>query len=945
MPMSDLMGNNRLAARVFGLVASLILVPVFLTGILAYLTLEQQVRSIKSDQMRADVKGWTLEALQRIRMLDDIMRSNVELVVVSAVKGAYRNRSAELFNRNGFIDIEILPLQDLEFEGLVFPLAIDMDEWATGEADRPPVVASRPVSEQRGELVFLYRLPGHEYVLLGVADNDYLWGTEEYFDYQTWRCVVAENQVTLFCPTDNGKSFGSALSSGSASGHSDSLFVEYAGEEFVGAYWTLGSPPDIFIPNLKAGVFQTKGFVNEAVKAYRYKLFPAVGIAIVVAAWLSLVLIRRQLRPLKELAGAAAQIADGNFIDTLQIDTKDEFSELGVAFDQMRKNLGRQFNQLSTLSEIDKLILEGSELTPIIAASISGLQELLPGWMGWLTLFDRQAEGQECCYFMQPDGQISVEDNTSQHDLIADLAKVAGSMPVERNGGACCIPYGALERAFLLPMISDGETIGYVGLGSTSCDRFQQGELAMVSDFVGRLGVAVASIRRDEELFVQGHYDALTGLPNRELFKQHLQSCIDAGGVGALMFIDIDRFKIINDSEGHSIGDKVLIMAANRISAAVGDVGLVARLGGDEFTVIFDQVNDEATLSKVSTAVLESLQEPFAVGHRRFFINGSIGIALLPEHGNSVETLLRKADSAMYIAKEKGGGRAEFYQAIMGENIRRRAQADRDLRRAFRSNQLAMYYQPQFDTRSGALVGAEALMRWPQPSEHMLSTAEFIELAESSGLIVELGQWALEQACEDYVWFCDHGIELASLSVNVSGRQLKEPNFVNIACMLLEKYRIPSGIMQLEVTETVLMDEHSGAKELFIALQKAGFRIGIDDFGTGYSSLSYLRQFVFDTLKIDKTFVQDLPDDVEACAIAEAILAMARGLNKQVIAEGVETRKQLDYLSAQECYLVQGFFYSQALEKRSFLKMADRFAHPERSGVHKKIKARNSVLA
>ena len=388
---------------------------------------------------------------------------------------------------------------------------------------------------------------------------------------------------------------------------------------------------------------------------------------------------------------------------------------------------------------------------------------------------------------------------------------------------------------------------------------------------------------------------------------------------GALLYLDLDRFKEINDIYGHSVGDVVLAQAAERIVAEARDSDTVSRLGGDEFVIVMPDAESERQVRAKATRLLERLSESFSVRGDDHFVSASIGIVLFPDDGDSVETLLKNADAAMYRAKEAGRGRFEFFSKKLNAESRRKIGLERDLRAAYYNNELEVYYQPQFDFATGVISGAEALLRWQHAVEGFISPAEFVPLAEDSDLIVDIGRWVIEETCRDLQGILNQGLHPGSVSINVSTRQLREGCFVSDVLEPLQRFGIHPGYLQLEVTETTVAQNRDKAIDLLKALREEGVRVAIDDFGTGYSSLSYLQQMPFDVIKIDKSFVDRIGAGDPSDNICRTIIKMAHELGKKAIAEGVEQREQADFLKNNKCDFVQGFFYSKPLEKEDFI--------------------------
>ena len=421
------------------------------------------------------------------------------------------------------------------------------------------------------------------------------------------------------------------------------------------------------------------------------------------------------------------------------------------------------------------------------------------------------------------------------------------------------------------------------------------------------------------------HYDALTDLPNRTLFFDRLsQALIQARRdetKAAVMFIDLDRFKNINDTLGHSVGDLLLQGVAVRLSQCMRQGDSVSRQGGDEFVVLLPEVSQAEDAALVAQKILSSISQPFHLDGHELRVSCSIGISFYPNDGDDAETLMKNADTAMYRAKDSGRSNYQFYFSDMNARFLERLAMETSMRRAIEREQFELYYQPQMDVESGAIIGAEALIRWNHPDLGMVSPAHFIPLAEESGLIQSIGEWVLRTACHQAAQWQRAGYPPLLVSVNVSARQFRQLGFAELVASALEENGLSASCLELELTESVLMGHTDKNIAILGALKDLGLTIAIDDFGTGYSSLSYLKRLPIDTLKIDRSFVGDLPEDKDDAAIVDAVISMAHSLSLKVVAEGVETAQQLEFLRSRRCNLMQGYYFHTPLPVAEFTKL------------------------
>jgi diguanylate cyclase (GGDEF)-like protein/PAS domain S-box-containing protein len=444
-----------------------------------------------------------------------------------------------------------------------------------------------------------------------------------------------------------------------------------------------------------------------------------------------------------------------------------------------------------------------------------------------------------------------------------------------------------------------------------------------VTEYVGVFADITQLKASEAQLEFLAHHDTLTSLPNRLRLFFRLEHSIETarreGTQLALLMLDLDRFKDVNDSFGHLVGDQLLQLVANRLVNRVRDIDTVARLGGDEFTVVLENIAHPEDAARIAQAIIDDLSEPWSIPNAgEVLIGASVGISLYPQHGHTPELLLQQADAALYEAKEGGRNRFAFFSSEFTEAARRRIEMEARLRRALLQNELLVYYQPQIDIATGEIVGAEALARWQDPAEGMISPNHFIPVAEQTGLIQAVGAWVLRETCRQGKEWLDKGFKPISLAVNVSQHQIRQSDINGLVEGVLRETGFPAGNLELELTESGLMERQTDVIRILRSLRAQGVRLAIDDFGTGYSSLAYLKRFPLNVLKIDKNFIDDIPDQQDDMEIAATIIAMGHILGFKVLAEGVETPAQISFLKEKGCDLYQGFLISHPLPAAEF---------------------------
>jgi diguanylate cyclase (GGDEF)-like protein/PAS domain S-box-containing protein len=431
--------------------------------------------------------------------------------------------------------------------------------------------------------------------------------------------------------------------------------------------------------------------------------------------------------------------------------------------------------------------------------------------------------------------------------------------------------------------------------------------------------------RAEERIRHMAHFDALTELPNRMLLYDRVERAIaqaqrDQEAL-AILFIDLDRFKTVNDSLGHAVGDRLLKKVAGLLESCTRESDTIARIGGDEFVVLLGGLKEPEDARHVAQKVLDALAEPVMVDGHELKVTPSVGICAYPHDGADVETLMRNADTAMYYAKQMGRNNYQFFTQAMTEAAQRRLVMENDLRHAIERGEFLLHYQPQLDLRSGAIIGFEALVRWRHPQRGMVSPAEFIAAAEEGGLIGPLGEWVLREACTEARKWHDLGYPELQVAVNCSAQQFQREGFVETVDMILRGTGLSPSCLELEITESVIVERSEEVIARFAALDAMGVGVSIDDFGTGYSSLSYLKRFAIHQLKIDQSFVRDISTDPDDAAIVSAIIAISHSLGLKVVAEGVETAEQLAFLRSLGCDAAQGYYFSRPVAADEFARL------------------------
>jgi diguanylate cyclase (GGDEF)-like protein len=662
----------------------------------------------------------------------------------------------------------------------------------------------------------------------------------------------------------------------------------------------------------------------------------------------SLLFIRRlhhRLAPLERLREEARRIADRGAAAPLSLQSGDEFEEIANSFNAVASRLGHQFNSLATLIEIDRVIHSAIDPRGVVNTVLARAREVYPcdavavvllkshGPSGLQIFVGRDAaSGSERvdAAGLSPLESRRLQDQPDHLVVETDAGMPRYLEPFARRG---------IRQTVVLPLFVRSELVGLIALGHADAVVNDHANLAFARQLADQVGLALGNARLLEKNRILAYYDTLTGLPNRRMYQQRLEQVLAharrRGELLATCYLDIDGFKRVNDTLGHSGGDRLLHEIGQRLvssvrfsdavarSAAGGEEEAISRLGGDEFTVLLTEISDVQDAARVARRVQEGLSKPFLIDGHELFATASIGIAIYPFDGEDAETLLRNADTAMYCAKSRGRDNFQFYARSMNAEASRELHLESRLRRALERGEFAIHYQPLRDAMTGKLTGAEALLRWEDPDMGCVSPAEFIPIAEKTGFVYQIGEWVLRSACTQCREWHAAGFQPIRVAVNLSGYQLRREELLEAVTASLSRAGLSPAHLELEITESSIMQNDEVTAAVLSNLHDIGVGLALDDFGTGYSSLSYLRRFSLDRVKIDRSFVKEIPHNPSDRTLTVAIIAMTQNLGLKVVAEGVETLAQAEFLREHGCDELQGFLFSPAVPAPSFCRFLE----------------------
>jgi len=718
-----------------------------------------------------------------------------------------------------------------------------------------------------------------------------------------------------------------------ADSFSGQLDWTYDGDRYIASYWSVFLKNNFFMPKWTVVLSESKSDVLAPLVTFKQIFLLVFLLSLWIVLLLSISQIRRNLGPLEKLQEATRRIATSNFDVPVTITSGDEFEELADSFNAMSGRLNKQFRAIAGAADFDRAILSSLDTTHIVEAVLAGMPEIISCDCVAVTL-------------RRKDSDYVTRSSDRTHDAPPDTTETTGRIPPEdeerlRSQSELTVSSLDSDRpAFLDPMIHRGvqsfllfpvmlkdKLEAVITLGYLTSLNHNPDDLSYVRQMVNQVAVALSNARMVEQIHVLAYYDTLTGLPNRARFKEQLNRELQLASrrrqLVAILFLDLDNFKHINDTLGHDLGDRLLQDVTSRLlkwirssdfpSRANEETTIVSRLGGDEFTLYLTDLHLAPDAARVAQRILDVLSKPFMLGFHEVFITASIGITVYPLDGEDGDLLLKNADTAMYHAKDQGKNNYQFFTPSMNAAVTKRLHLENELRKALERREFVLYYQPQWNLATGRLFGMEALIRWRHPQKGLIAPSEFIPLSEETGLVVPMGLWALREACEHNKALQQAGLSPIHVSVNISGKQILDPQLPDIVAGCLKQTGLDANYLEVELTESILMKSQNTILATLQTLREMGIRIALDDFGTGYSSLSYLNSLPVDTLKIDKSFVNNIPAKADSVALIRAIIAMAHSLKLKVLAEGVESEEQCAFLREEGCDEIQGNLYSAAV--------------------------------
>ena len=933
--------RGQVARRIFFLFMIASLIPISLLILLSFGQINNLISKHQNDQLKQTNKQYGITVLDRLLLLKSQLdwiaqNSRQQDLPISLIE----NSNFKLKSDQGFKNIGILTeINEPEFligQSENIKKLIESEQHYLKAAN---TILTSDVHSNHSARIFLVRvLDPHRLnqgALVAEIDQSYLWGDIDSIGPEIQLCVFNESNKPLFCSHHEYDSdIEQALKSNSSTSGQISWRTD-TGEELLTNYWSLFLKPNFLIQKWTIVTTQSKADVLSPIAEFKSIFAFVILLTLAIVALLSVHQIRRNLIPLEKLLEGIQHISNKQFNKPIEVASNDEFEELASSINTMAVQIDKQFQILSTMADIDQIILSTLKIEDIIKIVLNRTHEIIPYDAISITVIDRNNNYLCRTYAHDPmfREKIIVEEfditlaeyraliDNNDYLLINEQSPLPAYLAPLKKSGAILF--------LILPIVFKEEASAMICLAYQKTLNLSEEEILLARDFTNRVAVALSNANWEEQLYYMAHYDTLTTLPNRLLLKDRLQQALARAErqktVVAILFIDLDRFKYINDSLGHMAGDALLCKAAQRLSLCLRSEDTISRIGGDEFVIMISHFGNTQELLSITTTVakkiITELSMPFTINEREVYSTASVGIACYPDDGQTANELLKNADSAMYHAKSAGKNTYQFYSRLLNAAALERLDMENNLRHALNRAEFELYYQPKVETHSQKICGAEVLLRWNHPQLGRVSPARFIPLCEEIGLIIAVGDWVIQTACKQAKIWRDQGFPALRMAVNLSPLQFRQPDLPKQIMNALMLSELSASCLELEITESAAMEDIDKTISTLEAFKNMGLHLSIDDFGTGYSSLSYLKRFPIHTLKIDQSFIRNLNASFEDAAIVKSIVTLAHSLRLSVVAEGVETKAQFDYLYHLDCDEVQGYLLSPPLSAEEFGKL------------------------
>lgn len=929
--------SSRFARRLFTVFFTSTVLPIIALSAMSFVNVTDQLISQNLRQQRQETKAIGEAIYERLSLI----RAELNHILTLESLRDPDSQARELGSAYALLERQLLDVfwvsDKFEIEEKLGPLDDQtrqrVFDQASASQEQLSVIA---ISQEQGRtrLFIVGSAQTHDEqksMLVAEVNPTYLWDSQTIFSDEIL-CVIDHTGIALFCSQPMGTTNLAALQGSTDNAFTGSFqWLNSIGEEYQATYWSIFLDDHFGIDDWSVYISAPQQSIMQPLLDFQTTFVLIILASLLLVLLLSTNQIKRILTPLRLLTEGTQEFAKTNFSKRVAVNSNDEFAELASSFNTMGETLADQFKSLETMAEIDRLILSSVESDSVIEIVLDRIQHVIgcefigisvPDEAGeFSTMLSQAAEpevGKQTDQISLTRSDLEIFQEHREGEVLLDLDSKKGFLfPLAEAGAECC---------FVLPLFYEGTLSAIIALGYRNKPSNDQQILKEARNWADRVAVALSNAKWQEKLYKQANFDALTGLPNRFALKSYLEQAITRANrnedMVGLLYIDLDRFKLINDSLGHIIGDQFLIEIANRISRSIRSVDFVARLGGDEFTVVvsdssqFHHIN--TTISAVADKLLEVIPEAAQIEGHDMRANASIGISLYPTDAKSIDDLMKNADSAMYFAKANGGGNYYYHSEELNVANINKMRIENDLRSALENEELQLYFQPQMCVETNRLIGAESLLRWQQKGNTFISPDTFIPIAAETSLISDLDIWVLKKACKSLREWSNAGVNDIPITINLSARFFQVEHLVERVRDIIDSYEVNAANIEFELTESAMLSDMEKTVITLTDLSDLGLKLTIDDFGIGYSSLSYLRQLPISKLKIAKTFVSNCHKQEVDSALVKTILAMAHSLKLECIASGVEAREQQNFLAQNGCTKMQGYLFSAPLSSSEF---------------------------
>lgn len=895
--------RSRVGQRLFLRFLLATLLPLAVMGTVAYLTISGMLIDNARERLAQDAKLLGMNQIEHVNQLAQALKR--------IARGPTAAAASELASSHGFS--RLTELDPSHLQGLAKEQRHHLERG---------LVSVRLSPQPAPHAAMQALVEGSRIVVQGDIDPATLWANDRNPEHA---CILTQDLAPLHCSPWFSKRDIESWRAAMARQNKGSLDWRAHDEDYVVGFWKTSLDASYAHPGFIVVVADQKRNVLQGLSHFQL-IFPAMLLlGLGLSAWLALGQIRRQLSPLDALTHGTEQIAKGDFSARVSTEGSDEFALLARSFNQMSAHLDGTFNMLGLLAELDRAIIQSSRFDAIVGILLKKLPGALPISGARVITLERGASSVACdpgaahavCHMSS-----SLRETLEQQFVPPERAGCLWLNPGDalHAGLARALAFMPQEPLLACPVWIDTQLHAVLMLAPSSVPGQAQALMSAGQNLADRLSVAACNLAAEHQLIHQAHHDALTQLPNRTLLADRAEQAMlhasrDGCCVG-LLLVDLDNFKQINDSLGHSFGDKLLVECARRLRSSVRLSDTVARVGGDEFVLLVpDLVAKSAneTLARLGESINAIVAEPFVLADRQVTTLASIGIALYPDHTQHFEDLFKMADAAMYESKREAPGHYRFYSQDMNGTLQERFELTQALRTAIAQNQMVLHYQPKVDPTTREIQGAEALVRWFSPQHGQVPPDRFVPLLDEMGLSIELDEWVLDEACRQMSQWDNSGLRPFPVSINLAPSHLLDNRLCDKVTASLERHGLPAKRLEIEIIEAAAISPSPAVRQNLVRLQQMGIQIALDDFGTGYSSLVYLTTVPLNILKLDRGFISNLTVDTKQQSIVEHILSLAKSLGLTIVAEGVEDEAQLRWLEKRGCDLIQGFLISRPL--------------------------------